>query len=84
MNEKIKTFFAKAGLFFTAAFLFLLGLLLGNRFQNKGIGTEQNLAGNGDIERNRERAEHATSTISEIIRRVKERGGEPEEENSVL
>ncbi|MBQ4378410.1 MAG: hypothetical protein II821_04365 [Treponema sp.] len=84
MNEKIMVFFSKVGMCLSAAFLFVLGFLLRDRFQNKGIGTEQNLAGNGDIERNRERAEHAYSTISEIIRRVKERGGEPEEENSVL
>jgi len=80
MNEKIKSFFEKVGLCMSALFLFVLGLFLGNRFQNKGIGTPSDSGTDEDFRRDREQAEQAASAISEIIKRVKARGGETEEE----
>ena len=81
MNEKIKSFFEKVGLCMSALFLFVLGLFLGNRFQNKGIGTASDPGTDEGFRRDREQAEHAASTISGIIKRVKARGGENEEES---
>ena len=84
MNEKVKSFFEKIGLFFSAAFLFVLGLLLGNCLQNKGKRAESDSGGIGDDAGNRERAEQAALTVAEIVARVKERGGIPEEESPGL
>jgi|GEM_PF-5298032 len=84
MNEKFKSFFEKIGLFFSAAFLFVLGVLLGNRLQNNGKRAEPDSCGIGDNERNRERAEQSALTVAEIVARVKERGGSPEEESAGL
>ncbi|MBB5227443.1 hypothetical protein DYE50_01455 [Treponema ruminis] len=84
MNEKIKSFFEKVGLCLSALFLFVLGLLVRNCFQNKGKRVEPDSAGNGKLDENRERAEQSALTITEIIQRVKERGGEREEESPAL
>lgn len=84
MNEKIKSFFEKIGVCVSAVFIFVLGLLFGTRFQNNGKRTESDTNGDGKFKEHRERAEQATLTISEIIQRVKERGGECEEESTNL
>lgn len=84
MNEKNKSFFEKVGLCLSALFLFVLGLFLGNRFQNKGKRVDQDPAGNEKLDENRERAEQSALTVAEIIQRVKDRGGEREEESPAL
>lgn len=82
MNEKFKLFFTKAGLYMSAVFIFLLGMFFGKHFQNKRIGTESDFGRNEKFDENCERAEQSALTISEIISRVKERGGKSEEENT--
>lgn len=81
MNDKIKTFFSKVGFCFSIFFLFVLGVFFGKRVQNKGNGIKSDFGTDEDFRRDREEAEHAASTISDIIQRVKDRGGEPEEKS---
>lgn len=81
MNEKVKSLFEKIGLFFSAVSVFLLGWLFGKKLHNNGIRTESDPDRDGEFKENSQRIEQPASSISEIIRRVKERSGEGEAEN---
>lgn len=79
MNEKIKTFFACIGGFFTAALAVLVGIFIGkNRGRNKsdadGVATVEEQ--HTELERNRRTERQIYSDLGELFTTIEKRNAE--------
>lgn len=91
MNEKIKSFFEKIGFAFVCTAAFIVAMFCRKVFSDKRLRTERNPGADKpnddygrDADRAREDARKSAEQISDIVKRVKERGGEREEESPAL
>lgn len=78
MNEKIKTFFACIGGFFTAAFAVLVGVLVGKNRRNNAdnAGVAELEEQHTELERNQRTERQIYSDLGELIAGIEKRNAE--------
>ena len=86
MNEKIKTFFACIGGFFTAAFAVLVGVFIGkNRGRNNAdnAGVAELEEQHTELERNQRTERQIYSDLGELIAGIEKRNAEKKDRDRI-